>query len=63
VWGVLCLLLVIVSIGSGHIFITAYALLSSFGALWVGLWTLYPEMRALFYRAPRPVLSTSKAGS
>ncbi|MFN8420761.1 MAG: glycosyltransferase family 2 protein [Anaerolineae bacterium] len=63
VWGLLCLLLVIVSIGSGHIFITAYTSISCAGALWIGLWTLWPELRGMFYRAPRPLLSTSKVSS
>lgn len=59
VWGVLCALVMIVAVGNGHMFMAMYALLSAVGALWVGLWTLWPDVRGLFQRPPQGVLRES----
>ncbi len=46
-WGFYCLVLVIIGLAYGHMFITAYGLMSWIGSWWVALWTVWPTVRTL----------------
>lgn len=45
-WGVYCLLLVVIGLMNGHTFIAVYGVMSWFGSWWVALWTIYPDLQA-----------------
>ncbi|MBX3083647.1 MAG: glycosyltransferase [Anaerolineae bacterium] len=62
VWALLCFLIVALSYLHGHIFMTLYALISALGALWVGLWTLWPDLIGVLFPNPPPVLQSKVQG-
>jgi cellulose synthase/poly-beta-1,6-N-acetylglucosamine synthase-like glycosyltransferase len=62
IWGVLCALVALLAVGEGHLFIAMYCLISALGALWVGAWSVWPDVRAIFQRVPQPVLRREAGG-